>query len=145
MAKFRHFELNEFIVSDTAKKKGIDNTPTFEVVEHLIELVETILEPLRTDWGDPLDVKSGFRCPALNKAVGGKDSSAHPYGWAADIQPRGPMSVFKAFVVDWFNKHPNIKFDQLLLEKNKDGDEWVHIGLKNKNGLQRRQIKIINA
>ena len=75
--KHMYFELDEFIRSDTAKKYGIDNTPTFAIVAHLDELVESILDPLRAAYGKPITVTSGYRCNSLNKAVGGADTSAH--------------------------------------------------------------------
>ena len=142
--KYRYFELDEFINSPTAKKKGIDNTPSFEVVEHLDELVEKILDPLRAAYGMAIRVTSGYRCPALNKAVGGSDTSVHQIGYAADLQVGGSFDKFVAFVVDWLAK-TGTKFDQLLIEKNKAGDRWLHIGLRNNSGQQRGQIKLMEV
>ena len=142
--KYQYFELDEFINSPTAKKKGIDNTPSFEVVEHLDELVEKILDPLRAAYGMSIRVTSGYRCPALNKAVGGSDTSVHQIVYAADLQVGGSFDKFVAFVKDWFLK-TGTKFDQLLIEKNKSGERWVHIGLKNNSGQQRGQIKLMEA
>lgn len=142
--KYQYFELDEFINSSTAKKKGIDNTPSFEVVEHLDELVEKILDPLRAAYGMSIRVTSGYRCPALNKAVGGSDTSVHQIGYAADLQVGGSFDKFVAFVKDWLLK-TGTKFDQLLIEKNKSGERWVHIGLKNNSGQQRGQIKLMEA
>ena len=143
--KHKYFELDEFIVSDVAKKKKIDNTPTFEIVEHLDELVETILDPLRAAYGKPINITSGYRCPALNKAVGGSSTSVHQLGYAADLKVSGSLAEFKEFVVNWITK-VKPRFDQVLLEKNnKTGEEWVHIGLKNNCGQQRGQIKVFNV
>lgn len=142
MGKHRYFELSEFIASTTAKKKGIDNTPTFEVVEHLDELVEKILDPLRAAYGMPINVTSGYRCPALNKAVGGVSDSVHQLGYAADLQVGGSFTKFRDFVVNWA-KTNKVKFDQILLETNGKGDKWVHIGLYNNYKQQRGQIKVI--
>jgi len=145
MAKHRHFELEEFITSKTAKKKGINNIPTFEVVEHLDELVGKVLDPLRAAYGMPIRVSSGYRCPALNKAVGGVSNSAHQLGYAADLTVGGSFNKFRDFVVDWFKKTGTL-FDQLLLEQNKTtGEKWIHIGLKNNLGQQRGQIKIMEV
>lgn len=145
MGKHKYFELREFVESATAKTKGIDNTPSFVAVSHLDELVETILDPMRAAYGKPIKVTSGFRCPELNKAVGGSPTSVHPLGYAADVQGSGDFEAFKAFVVSWF-KTSGIKFDQLLLESNKaTGAKWIHIGLKNASGEQRCQIKIMEV
>lgn len=144
MKKFRYFELSEFIRSDTAKKKGIDNTPSFEAVDNLSELVSKILDPLRAAYGMPITVTSGYRCPALNKAVGGVSDSVHQKGWAADLQTGGSFNKFRDFVVDWVKK-TNVRFDQLLLEENKKGDRWIHISLYNNYGQQRGQIKVLNV
>ena len=144
MGKHDYFTLPEFVNSSTAKKKGIDNTPSFEVVEHLNELVDNFLDPLRAAYGMPIRITSGYRCPELNKAVGGSSTSVHMLGWACDMQVGGSFEKFKTFVVDWVKKN-NIKFDQLLLEKNANGDKWIHIGLKNNAGQQRCQIKVMEV
>ena len=142
--KHKYFELNEFIVSREAKRRGLDNTPSFEVVAHLDELVEQILDPLRAAYGMPISVTSGYRCPALNKAVGGVSTSAHLIGYAADLQVGGSFAKFKTFVDGWFRKS-GVRFDQVLIEKNAKGEQWVHVGLKNNLGQQRGQIKVLNV
>ena len=142
MHKHNYFELAEFVRSDTAKKKGIDNTPSFQVVANLEELVEKILDPLRAAYGMPIKVSSGYRCPVLNKAVGGSSSSVHQLGLAADLQVGGSFSKFRDFVVDWFIK-TGTKFDQLLLEKDKKGNQWIHVGLRSNSGQQRGEIKVM--
>lgn len=143
--KFKYFELSEFIRSDTAKKKGIDNTPTFEIVEHISELVEKVLDPLRAAYGQPIRVSSGYRCPALNTAVGGAATSVHMNGYAADLQVGGSFAKFRDFTVDWFRK-TGTKFDQLLLESDtKTGAKWIHIGLYNNAGQQRGQVKVMEV
>ena len=141
MGKFKNFELYEFIESDVAKKRGIDNTPTFEVVEHIEELVSKFLQPLRTALGLPVDVSSGYRCLRLNTAVGGSSTSAHPLGYAADITcPLMSFSKFVTFVKEWVKKN-NIKFDQILVETEKStGKQWLHVGLYNRAHQQRCQI-----
>ena len=145
MAKYKYFELDEFIKSDTAKAKGIDNTPTFEVVDHLNELVSKILNKLRADWGSAIEVHSGFRCEKLNKAVGGSSTSVHKLGYAADLVPaNGKFDEFVKFVEDWVKKN-KIKFDQVIIESNSKGDRWLHIGLYNNAGQQRGQIKVMNV
>ena len=145
MGKFRNFELYEFIDSDVAKQRRIDNSPTFEVVDHLNELVKDFLQPLRHALGLPINVSSGYRCQRLNAAVGGSSTSAHLIGYAADITcPLMAFNKFVNYVKDWVKKN-NIKFDQLIVETDKKtGAQWLHVGLKNKAGQQRMQILNIN-
>ena len=142
MAKFNYFELDEFLRSDTAARRGIDNTPTFEIVDHLGELVEKFLDPLRAALGKPIVVTSGYRCPALNRAVGGATSSLHMKGYAADIYcPKMPFKEFQAFVVDWVKK-TGTRFDQIIRETSSvSGGQWIHVGLYSNNGAQRGEIK----
>ena len=143
MKKYKYFELDEFLKSSEAKKRGIDNTPTFEVVEHLGELVERILDPLREDWGSSIKISSGYRCPKLNSAVKGAATSVHMLGYAADLQVSTSFTKFRDFVVNWVAR-TGVKFDQLLLESNKaKGTKWIHIGLYSNSGEQRQQVKTV--
>lgn len=145
MGKHKYFELSEFINSSTAKKKGIDNSPSFEIVSHLDELVEKVLDPLRAAYGQPISVSSGYRCPALNKAVGGSSTSVHMIGYAADLQVGGSFNKFRDFVVDWFKK-TGTPFDQVLLESSRStGAKWIHIGLYNNAHQQRKQTKVMEV
>ena len=134
-----YFTINELIASDTAKAKGIDNSPTTAVRANLVALIETLLDPLREAWKSPIRVTSGYRCAALNKAVKGSSTSAHLYGCAADIVPlNGKITEFKAFCKNYFGNRRHL-FDQVILEQYK-GSEWVHIGLKTADGRKRGQL-----
>ncbi len=82
----KYFTLSELLRSGTASLRGIDNTPhSNQIVSNLKLLVEHILDPLREAWGKPIHVNSGYRCPQLNKEVGGSPTSQHMKGEAADI------------------------------------------------------------
>lgn len=142
MARFKYFTLAEFLRSDTAAAQHIDNTPSFDVVEHLAALTEKILDPLRAAYGQPIRVTSGYRCERLNSAVGGVPGSAHIRGDAADLQAND-MKAFKAFVVEWLQK-THTRFDQYIVEKS-GKTEWVHISLQNGYGVQRGEIKMMNV
>lgn len=145
MAAFKYFTLQELIRSEVAAKKKIDNTPTFEVVDHLRELTEKVLEPLRAAYGMSINVSSGYRCPELNMAVGGSATSVHQIGYAVDLQVNRSFEEFRDFVVEWFKK-TGTRFDQILLERNKaTGAKWIHIGLYNNAGQQRGQIKVMEV
>ena len=86
----RFFSLAELIKSDTAVSLGIDNTPSKEQVANLELLVHHVLDPLRQQWGAPLRVNSGYRCPELNTEVCGVEDSYHLDGCAADISTLAP-------------------------------------------------------
>lgn len=138
----KYFSLAELIRSATAERLHIDNTPTFEVVEHLSDLSLHLLDPLRAAYGKPITVSSGYRCEQLNKAVGGVPSSAHQRGDAADLQA-ADMPGFKKFVREWL-RATSAKFDQCLLESSGKA-EWVHLSIRSASGCQRGQIKLLNV
>lgn len=136
----KNFTLGEFLASDTAKKKGINNTPTLADIYHMQELCTFLLQPIRDAWGKPIKVTSGFRCYALNKAVGGSQTSVHMRGWAADLKPAsGSYKEFEEFVVNFLKEHPEIKFDQVLMERS-GSTKWLHCGFRNNVGRQRMLI-----
>ena len=133
-----HFWLSEFTKSATAEKLGVDNTPNDEQCWHIFQLA-WLLEKLRVAWGDGIQITSGIR---LFDIKGASSTSAHPIGFAADIVPtNGKMVTFKVFCRNFLRSH-NLPFDQLIDEKRADGAEWVHIGLFNRKGEQRRQYLI---
>lgn len=122
-----YFTINELCKSDTARAKGIDNTPSAEVVKNLTQLVDVVLDPLRKNWGAPLRVNSGYRCPALNKAVDGSAKSDHLYGYAADITAG---SVEKNKELFKLVQKLNLPYRQLI-DENKFS--WVHISYNPKD------------
>ncbi|MCQ2231410.1 MAG: D-Ala-D-Ala carboxypeptidase family metallohydrolase [Paludibacteraceae bacterium] len=123
----KYFTLEEMIASDTAKARKIDNTPDSTQIAHLKMLVENVLDPLREAWGKPLHVNSGYRCPDLNRAIGGAKTSDHMYGNAADITTihsnRSERIRMNRQLFDLCEKM-NIPFKQLIDES---GYTWVHI------------------
>lgn len=134
-----NFTLGEFVESDTAKKKGIDNTPTLVDIYHMEELCKFLLQPIRDAWGKPIKVTSGYRCPALNKAVAGSPTSVHMRGWAVDIKPMsGSYKEFEDFVLN-FLANSDLKWDQVIRETS-GRSKWLHLGLKNNVGRQRMMI-----
>ena len=120
----KHFSLSELTKSDTAIRKGIDNTPNDQEVENLILLCNEILEPVREHYGIPFAPNSGFRCLDLNRAIGSSDKSQHVSGKAVDFEISGLDNKEVAlWVMD------NCDFDQLILEFYKEGEPssgWVH-------------------
>lgn len=128
----KHFTIDELCCSDTARSRGIDNTPTEEVRKNLTALVDNVLDPLREWYSKPIYVNSGYRCPALNKAVGGVASSQHLTGQAADIDvnDRAENRRLMKHIED------NLDFDQLIWE---NGGAWVHVSYR-ADGKNRRQV-----
>ena len=136
MKKPKYFDLEEFLTSSTARQKSLENLPSWTIVEHLNELA-LFLDELREAWGSGLRVSSGFRNDKLNTYVGGVAGSAHKEGYAADIQPlNGKFDEFVAFVKKWAKDKD---FDQICIEK-KGSTRWIHFGLKNRKGEQRKQL-----
>lgn len=140
----KYFTFHEFEDSDKARELGIDNRLPEIVEAHVVELVDKLLDPLREAWGAPLIVSSGYRCPALNKAVGGSETSAHLAGWAADLVPessdeRGVQNLVN-FTIEWLTA-TGLPFDQLIDERS-GGRRWLHIGIRNLKGEQRREMKL---
>ena len=80
-----HFELAEFLVSETAARLGISNEPSDEVIVNLRRLCSEVLEPLRESLARPVIITSGYRSAELNHAIGGSFTSHHMIGRAADI------------------------------------------------------------
>jgi hypothetical protein len=93
-----HFELAEFLVSETAARRGITNEPTIDAIDNLRRLCQLVLEPLRVKLARPVVITSGYRSLALNRAVGGSPTSHHMRGRAADIIVPGmtPLAVCQA-------------------------------------------------
>ena len=130
----KNFKLSEFIESETATKKHIDNTPSEEIIENIKLLVLTILQPLRDRISYPFHVNSGYRCKELNKAVGGSETSAHMQGLAADIN-LGSKQLNRIL---WEEiKRGNFDFDQAINERD---FTWIHIGIKKDNKGNRKSM-----
>ena len=117
----RHFTIKELVRSDTARRLGIDNTPPACAVAALNALVDHVLDPLRDAWGGPIRVNSGYRCPKLNKAVGGTPTSQHQRGEAADITV-GSRSGNRRLLA--LIKLLDLPIDQCIDEKN---CRWIHV------------------
>lgn len=131
----KYFSLDELCHSDTAKSKGIDNTPSEEVKKNLEALIENVLDPLREAYGKPIYINSGYRCSELNKAVGGVSTSEHQSGRAADIDTHDYEENKKLFKLI---QELNLPFRQLIDESNLS---WVHVSY-NPNDIKRQVLKL---
>lgn len=122
--KFKYFDYNEMIKSDTAKARHIDNRPQDEELIDNINFTLTQLDEIRAQFGKPIIITSGYRCPQLNTAVGGVKNSQHMKGQAADIIVRGGKTeMFRLFKLI----HDHFAFDQLIWEH---GGDWIHVSFK---------------
>ncbi len=128
----RNFSLVEFRRSWRAEKLGLDNTPPPEAEACIVALCEKILQPVRDHFGLAVFVDSGYRCAALNDAVGGAKNSQHLRGEAADIRVN---AVPAREVAEWIG-NSSLPFDQVIFERKLDGTEWVHVS---HSPLPRRQ------
>ena len=133
-----HFTIEEMYASDTAKRLGINNKPSVQQMINLVYLCAYVLEPLRVAMNEPIKIGSGFRCQALNKAVGGVYNSQHLKGQAVDLCIDGDMKKGKKWF-DYIRK--NLPFDQLIWEHNSKGSYWVHVSYVYPDfGRNRRQV-----
>ena len=126
-----NFSLLEFTKSQTAERKGIENNPNEIHVIAMESLCHYILERVRSAFGKPVNINSGYRSPALCEAIGSKSTSQHCDGEAADIEIYGVSNYDLAKYIE-----NNLNFDQLILEC-WDGIEpnsgWVHVSYVNEN------------
>jgi hypothetical protein len=134
----KYFSLAEMCASETAKAKGINNQPTVTEVVNLTLLCTKVLDPLRKAMG-PITINSGFRCKALNAAVGGVSNSQHCKGQAADINIKGDLAYGKK-IFSWIKY--NCEFDQLIWEHNKAGAYWVHVSY-NLDGNRKQAFELV--
>ena len=132
----QNFSLKELVASQTADRKGIDNTPTDEHIENLKLLCENVLQPIRDEWG-VVSVSSGYRSQALCQAIGSVSTSQHARGQAADFEC---YSVDNRELFDWITQ--NLKFDEAILEFY-DGDPnsgWIHVSY-NEDGNRKQTLR----
>ena len=128
----KYFTIAELCKSTTADRLGINNRCRQEHVTALTALVDNVLDPLRTWWGKPITVNSGYRCPELNAAVKGSKTSQHMKGEAADIDT-GDRQQNK-LLFEYIRK--NLPYDQLIDESN---FAWVHVSYR-ADGANRKQM-----
>lgn len=145
----KNFTLEELLVSSTAKKYKIDNTPDATIKARLSILCEKLLQPIRDKYGKFIIITSGYRCPALNAKVGGAKTSQHTQGMAVDINDgagyriggearyRGNAELFDLI----YNMGG---YDQLINEfpDAQGRPQWVHVSYNPMLRTQRGQALI---
>jgi hypothetical protein len=139
-----NLNLSEITRSDTAKRHGIDNTPTFDHLENFKLLAEKVFEPIRAHFGVPIFISSGYRSKALNSFIGGSASSQHCKGEAIDIDMDGINSeVNNRMIFDFIKDH--LEFDQLIWEFGTDSNpDWVHVSYT-KSGNRNQKLKAVRS
>ena len=127
-----HFSLDEFVFSQTAARRGIDNTPDAQAMRNLRALAVT-LEQVRTALNDsPILISSGYRSAALNRAIKGARNSAHLNGRAVDFTaPRFGTVLQTAKAVG----ASGISYDQVIYEFGR----WVHLAIAEPGDLARAE------
>ncbi len=134
----KYFTRAELCASATARAADLDNTPPPAVAVKLDNLITHCLDPIREAWGKPIRVTSGFRCPVLNRAVGGTQDSQHVRGEAADITVGNEADNRRLFDIIRA-KDSGLAFDQLIYE-----GSWVHISYRAAGNRRAALIKTAN-
>lgn len=132
-----HFYIDEFLVSETAARRGIANQPADEVVARLRLLCQSVLEPLRVQLACPVVITSGYRSRELNLAVGGSLNSMHMQGRAADIVVPG----MTALAVCEAAKRLNLPCAEIIHEFGR----WSHLAAANPGEISKLQTKLLTA
>ena len=118
----KHFNLSEFFQSSAAAKNGIKNEPSPDekatIVRNINLLVDNVLDPIRGLVNAPIIITSGYRCPQVNRLVGGVDNSQHMSGCAADFHVMGftPSMMYEVFLYI----SNTLEFDQLIFYRSKN-------------------------
>jgi len=143
----KNLSLSEMLKSRTASRLGINNTPTPEHIDNMKELARHIFQPVRSYFGVPIKISSGYRSSDLNKAIGGSfrrvarkyvATSQHCKGQAVDIDRDGHSAPNNTELFNYIKD--NLDFDQLIWEFGTDEKpDWVHVSY-NPHGDQRNQI-----
>ena len=137
MSLTKNFSLIELSKSQTATRKGIDNTPSAEQQDNLKSLCTFILQPIRDHFSRVVSVSSGYRSQELCLAIGSKITSQHAKGEAADFEIFG---VSNKELADYIHEH--LDYDQLILEYWKEEDPnsgWVHVSYKKEINSNRKE------
>jgi zinc D-Ala-D-Ala carboxypeptidase len=137
----REVNLKELLFSETATRLGIDNTPTDQILINLQTLIYEVINPIVNHFGD-IKITSGYRSPALCKAIGSSERSQHTIGMAVDCEVLG---VPNKELADWVVN--NLSYDQVILEFWKPEEinsGWVHISY-NKAGNRKMYLRAYKA
>lgn len=122
-----NFTLEELTWSDTANKYHINNTPSEEIINKLKNLATEVLQPIRDVYNKPIKISSGYRCPELNKKIGGVRNSQHVLGEAADLVVGSIKDNLELFnLIKKMVQENKITVGQLI---NECKGKWIHVSL----------------
>ena len=137
----KHISYKEAIKSNTALRLNIDNTPDSISLTNMTGVAHNIFEPLRLWVGGPIKINSFYRCPKLNKAIGGSKRSQHCEGRAIDIDD---TFGYKTNAEMFHYIKDNLNFDQMIWEFGDDNNPaWVHVSFDSLDGNRGRLLKAI--
>ena len=135
----KHISYKEGVYSITATRLGVDNTPNDEQLANMELVAEEVFEPLRAYVNGPIKINSFFRCPELNKAIGGSGKSQHCKGQAIDIDDNYGRAT-NAEMYHWIKEH--LDFDQMIWEfGDDDNPDWVHVSYVSPEKNRKRCLK----
>ena len=135
----KHVSHKEGVYSITATRRGIDNIPNKEQLDNMELIADSVFEPLRQWVGGPIKINSFFRCPELNKAIGGSSKSQHCKGQAIDIDDTFGIAT-NAEMYHFIKDH--LDFDQIIWEfGNDDNPDWVHVSYVSPEDNRNRCLK----
>ncbi len=137
--------------SNTAVSRGIENYPSEDQLILIEYAAKKVFDPLREWVGGPVKINSVFRSAALNKAIGGSNSSQHSvgldpiknsYGAAFDIDDdyywKGVTTKSNADMFHYIKD--NLDFDQLIWEfGTNENPKWVHFSFR-PDGKNRKEV-----
>ena len=137
----KHISYNEAVHSNTAKRRGIDNTPNEEQLYNMTKVAHNIFEPLRLYVGGAIKINSFFRSEELNKAIGGSSKSQHCQGCAIDIDDiYGHKTNYEMF--EYIRE--NLDFDQLIYEfGDATNPDWVHVSYVSTGDNRNRVLRAV--
>ena len=135
------YTVEQLIHSDKAFELNIDNTPPPDVVANMEQYLIPGLNQVRKILGHDMTHSSGYRCLALNTAVGGSKTSAHMHGYAEDFWcPAFGSTLDVVNAIEAAMKRGEIKFDQLIEEHT-----WVHISFDPRFREQEETAHFVNG
>ena len=135
----KHISYKEGVYSNTATRRGIDNTPDNDQLDCMELLANEVFEPLREYVAGPIKINSFFRCPELNTAIGGSSKSQHCKGQAIDIDDTFGRCT-NAEMYHWIKEY--LDFDQMIWEfGDDDNPDWVHISYVSEDKNRNRCLK----
>ena len=135
----KHISYKEGVYSTTATRRGINNTPNDEQLKNMELIADEVFEPLRTYINGPIKINSFFRCPELNKAIGGSGKSQHCQGQAIDLDDTFGFAT-NAEMYSFIKEH--LEFDQMIWEFGDDNNpDWIHVSYVSPEDNRNRCLK----